>query len=128
MAERACHVFGSTTQVGLTQVLGGMEEVRVVSLEARPLLGSAEFEQVAGAFVNIYTTAKSTEEALAIADSEMAEVGWIIIAVEDEYLLTRVTAQATPASLPYYEQALLDGVVLVFHNYPHGGEEPDVVH
>ena len=30
MAEKACHVFGSTTQVGLTQVLGRME------LEAQP--------------------------------------------------------------------------------------------
>jgi hypothetical protein len=25
MAEKACHVFGSTTQVGLTQVLGGYQ-------------------------------------------------------------------------------------------------------
>ncbi len=27
MAERACHVFGSTTQVGLTQALGPMRQV-----------------------------------------------------------------------------------------------------
>ena len=28
MAERACHVFGSTTQVGLTQALEGMDTAR----------------------------------------------------------------------------------------------------
>ena len=27
MAEKACHVFGSTTQVGLTQALGGTGEI-----------------------------------------------------------------------------------------------------
>jgi hypothetical protein len=105
-----------------------MEEVRVVRLEARPSLTSAEFEHVAGAFVNIYTTARSEAEALAIAGAEIAEAGWLIISVEDQYSLTRAEAQATPDLLPYYEQALLDGVALVFHNYPHGGEEPDVLH
>ena len=105
-----------------------MEEVRVVRLEARPSLTSAEFERVAGAFVNIYTTARSEAEALAIASAEIAEAGWLIISVEDQYSLTRAEAQAAPDSLPYYEQALLDGVVLVFHKYPHGGEEPDVLH
>ena len=58
----------------------------------------------------------------------LCEAGWLIISVEDQYSLTRAEAQAAPDSLPYYEQALLDGVVLVFHKYPHGGEEPDVLH
>ena len=100
----------------------------MVRLEARPSLGSSEFEQVAGTFVNIYTTAGSNSEALAIATSEIAEAGWIIISVEAQYVLTRDGAQANPDSLPYYEQALKDGIVLVFHNYLHGGEEPDHVH
>ena len=102
--------------------------MRVVILEARPSLDSADFGQIAGAFVNIYTTATSEAEALAIASSEIAEAGWLIISVEDACLLTRADAQAAPDSLPYFEQALLDGVVLVFHNYLHCGEESDVLH
>jgi hypothetical protein len=105
-----------------------MEEVRVVLLEARPSHESPEFNEVAGAFVNIYTTARSEAEALAIASSEIAEAGWLIVAVEDQYSLTRAEAQAAPDSLPYFEQALLDGIVLVFHNYPHGGEDPTALH
>jgi hypothetical protein len=105
-----------------------MEEVRVVLLEARPSHEAPEFKEVAGAFVNIYTTATSEAEALSIASSEMADAGWIIVAVENQYSLTRAEAQAAPDSLPYFEQALLDGIVLVFHNYPHGGEDPTALH
>ena len=42
MAERACHGFGSTTQVGLTQALGAMRTFRAVTtLLAVALLVSA---------------------------------------------------------------------------------------
>lgn len=30
MAEKACHGFGSTTQVGLTQALGGVGAIKVL--------------------------------------------------------------------------------------------------
>ena len=105
-----------------------MESIRVVRIEARPDLDSPEVGQVAGAFVNVYTTATSEKEALEIARAEIAQAGWVVIAVEDQHLLTHADAQASPDTLPYYEQALLDGVVLVFHTYSLGGEEPDVVH
>ena len=105
-----------------------MEEVRAVLLEARPSHESPEFKEVAGAFVNIYVTARLEAEALAIASSEIAEAGWLIVAVEDQYSLTRAEAQAAPDLLPYFQQALLDGIVLVFHNYPHGGEDPTALH
>ncbi len=35
MAEKACHVFGSTTQVGLTQVLGGRGERMAIRTKKR---------------------------------------------------------------------------------------------
>ena len=76
----------------------------------------------------VYTTAASDAEALSIAGSEMADADWIVISVEAQYRLTRAAALEAPGSLEFYEQALLDGVVLVFHEYPHGGEEPDVLH
>ena len=41
MAERACHVFGSATQVGLTQVLGGMRShhgMFLLAIVAIPIL------------------------------------------------------------------------------------------
>ncbi|MGQ4661624.1 hypothetical protein [Lysobacter sp. F6437] len=105
-----------------------MESIRVVQIAARPGLDSPDVEEVAGAFVNVYTTATSQEKALEIASAEIVQAGWIVLSVEDEHLLTHAEAQASPEALPYYEQALLDGVVLVFHSYSHGGEEPDVVH
>ena len=105
-----------------------MQDVRVVRVEARPNPDSPEFDEVGGAFVMIYTTADSESGALAVASSEIAEAGWSILTVEDEYVLTQDEAQDIPEVFPYYEQAVVDGIVLVFHTYPHGGEEPDVLH
>src|SRR5690606_31239339 len=79
MAGKACHAFGSTTQFGLTQALGGMESIRVVQIAARPGLDSPDVEEVAGAFVNVYTTATSQEKALEIASAEIVQAGWIVL-------------------------------------------------
>ncbi|KAB8196218.1 hypothetical protein FKV24_004535 [Lysobacter maris] len=83
---------------------------------------------MAGGFVNVYSTAHSEEEALRIASAEVSEAGWDVLAVEDSFLLSREQAATTPESLEYFEQTLLDGVVVVFHTYPHDGEAPDVRH
>lgn len=106
----------------------GMEDIYVVSLEARPAADSPEFSQIAGAFVNVYAKTDSGSEALRIAGVEIAAAQWIILAMEEHYLLSRDEANGSPEVLSYYEQALMDGVVLVFHNYPHGGEESGVAH
>ena len=105
-----------------------MENVYVVSLEARPAPDSPEFSQIAGAFVNVYAKTNSQTEALRMAIAEIADAQWIILAMQEDYLLSRDEASGSPEVLSYYEQALIDGVVLVFHNYPHGGEESDVAH
>ena len=98
-----------------------METVRVVVVEARPTLASPEADHYAGAFISIYTTASSESAALRIAAVEVADAGWLLLSVENAYCLTRDEAEATPEAHPYYEQALIDGVVLVFDTYPHGG-------
>ncbi|MDY0021881.1 hypothetical protein [Arenimonas caeni] len=105
-----------------------MGTVRVVVVEARPAENSPEFDTVAGSFVSVYTTADSDDQALAIATAEIADAGWVLLTVENEYMLTKSEAEAIPEALPYYEQVLLDDVVLVFDMYPHGGEQPDVLH
>jgi hypothetical protein len=113
---------------GIRSLAGDMKDIRVVMVEARPRPDSEEYGQVAGAFVNIYSTAASDAEALEIARSAIAEAGWSIQSVEDQYVLGQAEAQELPDILPYYEQALIDGVVLVFNIYRHDGEVPDVVH
>jgi hypothetical protein len=105
-----------------------MEEIRVVMLEARPLPDSPDFGEVAGAFVNVYCTADTDATALNLASSEITQQGWVVLSVEGQHVMSRSEAQSSPDTLAYYEQTLIDGVVLVFHNFPHGGEEPEPVH
>ncbi len=128
MAENAFHTFGSTTRFGLTQALHGMENIYVISLEASPAPGSPDFSEIAGAFVNVYAKTVSESEALRIASAEIADAQWIVLCIEEQYLLSQDEANGSPEVLSYYTQALNDGVVLVFHNYPHGGDEFAVPH
>ena len=105
-----------------------MEGIYVITLEARPQPDSAEAAEVAGAYVNVYTTARTEEAALEVAGTEIREAGWTVVAVDRANWVTRAEVEESPDALPYFEQALLDGVVLVFHTYAHRGEEPDVLH
>jgi molybdopterin biosynthesis enzyme len=103
-----------------------MGDIRFVRVAARPTSAAPEFAEMGGAFVNIYTTVTSEAEALALASTEIAEANWVVVSIEETYLLSR--DDASPEALPYYDQAVLDGVVLVFHTYPQEGEEADVLH
>lgn len=100
-----------------------MESIRVVRLEAVPRLDSPEQGQVGGAFVNVYTTAVTEAEALRVAYAEVAETGWQVVSLEESIEMDRALAERRPDALPYFEQALLDGIVLVFHQFPLGGKD-----
>ena len=103
-----------------------MERVRVVMVDALPLPGTDAFEEFGGATINVYTTEEAEDGALAICLSQVAEAGWQVQSVEDSFLLTRADLAEAPDGLQYFEQALLDGIVLVIHAWNHGDE--DVVH
>jgi len=106
-----------------------METVRLVMVDALPRPGTPAFAEYGGATINVYTTELSEQDAVALAAREVAEAGWQTRALEETYLLTRADlAEATPEGVAYFEQALLDGVVLVIHTYPAVPQEGDHVH
>ena len=106
-----------------------METIRLVMVDALPEPGTADFAEYGGATINIYTTELSEQAAVALAVREVTEAGWQLLAVDETYLLTRNDlAQATPEGVGYFEQALLDGVILVIHTYPATPQEGDYVH
>ena len=90
-------------------------------LSASPAPGSADFGRYGGAVVNVYTTEQSETEALALAAREVAAAGWAVESVEEQYWLTRAELLESADGLAYFQQALQDGLVLVFHTY---GQEP----
>ena len=94
-----------------------MERVRVVMVDALPLPGTPAFAEFGGATINVFTTEESEDGALAVAAREVAEAGWQVRAIEETFLVTREDFEESPDGLQYFEQALLDGIVLVLPTY-----------
>ena len=97
-------------------------------VDALPLPGTDAFGEYGGATINVYSTELSQDAALAIAAREVADAGWQIQSVEDTFLLTRQDLAEAPDGLQYFEQALIDGIVLVIHTYPAAPGDGDVIH
>ena len=81
---------------------------------------SAEVENnTGGAFVNVYSTAADEQSALRAAILEIEDAGW---SIRDRPRISSVARKDFEANgvdgLEYFEQALVDEIVLVFHTYP----------
>ena len=97
-------------------------------LSASPLPGGPDSDRYGGATVNVYTTEQSERAALALATREVAAAGWAVDAIDEQGWLSRADLLESPEGLAYFEQALQDGVVLVFHTYCHELPEGGVAH
>jgi hypothetical protein len=71
-----------------------------------------------GAFINVFLTEPSKEAALAKARFEIAEAGWNVHSVESVNWVTRADYDEDPTGVDYFDQALIDGMVIVIHTYP----------
>ena len=105
-----------------------MSGVFVVIVEALPGVGSEDFMSVGGAFISVFTSDSTESEALATASREVADAGWQFKSIDSVALVTRSDYEDDSEALQYFEQALLDGVVLVMHTYPADPQEEDVLH
>ena len=92
----------------------------VVRYEAQPLPGSDSFTTCSGAAVNVWVEATTEQQALAIASQEVKDAGWHIESLEAVFPITRDDYSEDSAGLEYFEQALVDGIVLVFHTWQDG--------
>jgi len=84
------------------------------------LPGSDSFATCSGAAVNAWVVAPTEQQALAIASQEIRDAGWCIESIEAVFTITRDNYSDDPTGLEYFEQALVDGVVLVFHTWQDG--------
>lgn len=105
-----------------------MTGLYVVSVEASPLPGTDAAARYAGAFINVYTTGPSESAARETASREITEAGWSTTLVSKVAFVTREDFCDDNDGLAYYEQALIDGVVVVVHTYSTELDEGDVVH
>jgi hypothetical protein len=105
-----------------------MEAVRIVMVNAVPLPDTEAFAKYGGATINVYTTEQTEGRALVVATREVLDAGWQIKSIEDTFLVTRDDFIETKEGLEYFEQTLIDGIVLVIYSYPATPEDDDIIH
>lgn len=71
---------------------------------------------IGGACINVFTTTAQEHEALDVARRAIGEAGWKLEAIEQIDWYTR--ANCDDVFREYYDQALIDGTVVVIHTYP----------
>ncbi|QRP63828.1 hypothetical protein I6J77_17320 [Rhodanobacter sp. FDAARGOS 1247] len=73
-----------------------------------------------GAMVNVWVVAPTEQQALDRAAQEIQEAGWRIEVLDAVFVVTREDFSKDNTDLEYFEQALVDGIVLVFHTWQDG--------
>jgi hypothetical protein len=99
-----------------------------VTVRARPRNDDPKCVDFGGAYVNCWVDEPSEDAAVARADAQVRESGWIPEAITDIATVTRRTYERNDQGRDHFEQALSDGVVLVFHTFPHQPEEGEGTH
>jgi hypothetical protein len=86
----------------------------------------AKEQEAGGAFVNCWIQSDDPDEAEERATDLIYDYGWTVDSLENEALVTGDDYLDDEENRPFYEQALAEDEVLVFHLWPRtGDEEPE---
>lgn len=105
-----------------------MKKLYVITLRARPAPNTSEFAELGGAFVNVWVDASARDEALHRATAEVKDVGWVVEEIEGVVAVSRADYEEDDPNLEYFDQALIDRLVCVFHEWPVAAQEDDTLH
>src|SRR5688572_28167365 len=90
----------------------------LIQFEATPRRDSTIEADAGGAFVNCWIERESREEAIAVARAMIEASGWIVGEPDEAYPVDSDTYPMGKDGREYFEQALIDKEVIVFHCYP----------
>jgi hypothetical protein len=89
--------------------------------EASPQPSHPHYGELDGAFINCWVNEPTASLAESVACAAVDEAGWDIVDCEESRHVDR-EEYLDSDSLEYFDQAITDGVVLVIHSWPIGGE------
>ena len=92
---------------------------------AQPTPNAEEFANFEGAYVHCWILKDSREEAQARAADLIREYGWSVENLEDFGTVTSDDYAEEDEDREFYEEALVEGEVLVFNAWPRGEEDED---
>jgi hypothetical protein len=79
---------------------------------------TAALESVGGAFVNCWIDRPSIQSAISAARQMIEAAGWIVGDPDETYAVDVDSYALDHPNRQYFEQALVDREVIVFHTYP----------
>jgi len=74
----------------------------------------------AGACVSCWIKDQTADNAFRIARCYIEEHGWVVLEKDEHYPITAEAYENNPHSKKYFNQALIDEEVFVFHTYCEG--------
>ncbi len=89
----------------------------IVRFEVEPTPKASEFGRCTGAYANVWIDVETEHGARSVATREVIDAGWRITATEAIHPVERSDYDHDGTGLRYYEQALQDGIALVFHTW-----------
>ena len=87
----------------------------VITFEVTPKSTHPQRDEIGGAFVNCWMNRSSIDDAIADATNLIVDAGWVVDEPDQISEVTRADYGDDSDELKYYEQALTDNEVLVFH-------------
>lgn len=89
-----------------------------VQFEITPRRDREEFSDIAAAIVNCWIQTDSLPDAIDEARRHIANQGWFVDDPDEAYVISREDYDDDSPGLQYFEQALIDRAVFVFHTCP----------
>jgi hypothetical protein len=97
------------------------DQMFFVTVEARHR-ESDNFEHAAGAVINTWLRADSKAEAATRAHREIMDLGWAPTKDLTVARVHREDYESNSSAIEYFDQAVLDGIVIVIHTWDRGDE------
>ena len=116
------HCASRTSPYGVwTHGLVPVGNMFFVNWDLRPSESNSRRNEVAGAIASCWIVAESLSEALRITRERLADSEWVVVDRLDAKPALRQDFEESS----YFRQAEVDGMVVLFHTYPHGDAVPN---
>ena len=92
------------------------------TFRAVPTPDAREFSEAAGAYVNCWIQNSGREAAEELAAELIRDYGWSVESLEEGAIVSSEDYEDDDEDREFYEQALVEGEVLVFNTWPRTGD------
>lgn len=93
-------------------------KIFLITYHAKPNKTFEDYEDFGGAHVNCWIEESSAENAEKIAQKEIEEYNWHVKTLDEIIEVDEEFYSEEDPKRQYFEQALLDKVVMLFYTYP----------